>query len=129
MLETPVENPPPLAVDAVELPEYARSYCDKWGNIKKTPEKIIEQNKAGDFIKVYIYKTDAGFYYGFQIKLRKLIYQKEANIIRDTPQETIDTAKMAARKEMVSIVNSYSKKLTEAFLTFDKICYNQPELF
>jgi len=128
MLETPVETPPPV-IDAVELPEYARLYCDKWGNIKKPPEKAIEQHKAGDYIKVYIYRAETGFYYGFQVKLRKLIYQKEANIIKDAPEKTQDAALFSARRELVSIVGNYSKKLVKLFLSFDKICYNQPELF
>jgi len=128
MLETPVENPPPV-LETVELPEYARAYCDKWGNIKKTPEKVIEQNKAADFVKIFIYNADPGFYFGFQLKIRKLIYQREANILKDTAQDTAEAATYAARRELVALVNSYSKKMIEAFLTFDKICYNQPELF
>jgi hypothetical protein len=128
MLESPVENPPPV-IDAVELPEYARAYCDKWGNMRKTPLKTIEQCKAGDFVKIFIYDAPMGFYYAFQAKLRRLVYQKEANIIKDAPEKTPEAALFAARRELVSIVNNYSKKLIKLFLTFDKICYNQPELF
>jgi len=128
-IETPVENPPPLAIDAVELPEYARAYCDKWGNMRKTALKTVEQSKGGDFVKISIYDAPTGFYYAFQAKLRRLVYQKEANIIKDAPEKTAEAALFAARRELVSLVNNYSKKLVELYLTFDKICYNQPELF
>ena len=127
-IETPVENPPPV-IDAVELPEYARAFCDKWGNMRKTPLKTVEQCKGGDFIKICVYDAPTGFYCAFQVKLRRLIYQKEANIIKDAPEKTPEAALFSARRELVSIVNNYSKKLVELYLTFDKICYNQPELF
>jgi hypothetical protein len=135
MLETPVENPLPV-INAVELPEYARAFCDKWGNMRKTPLKTVEQCKAGDFVKICLYDAPTGlcdapvgFYYAFQVKLRRLVYQKEANVIKDTPEKSLEAALIAARRELVSIVNNYSKKLVELYLTFDKICYNQPELF
>jgi len=128
MLETPVENPPPL-IDAVELPEYARAFCDKWGNMRKIPLKTVEQSKAGDFVKICVYDAPMGFYYAIQAKLRRLVWQKEANVIKDAPEKTPEAALFAARRELVSVVNKYSKKLVELYLTFDKICYNQPELF
>ena len=128
MIETPVENLPPVVNNAV-IPAPARPYCDIWGNIKKEPLKAIVESHKGDFINVYIYEIEAAFYYGFQLKLRKLIYQKEANVINDTAQNSADAALYCARRDLVSLVNNYSKKLVETFLTFDKICYNQPELF
>ena len=128
MLETLAETLPPV-LEIYSIPEYARNYTDKWGNIKKPPEKTIEQCKAGDFIKIFIYSAEPGFYYGFQVKLRKLVKQKEANIINDSVQKTADAALYSARRELVSIVNNYSKKLVKTFLTFDRICYNQIELF
>ena len=128
MLETLIENPPPV-IDVAELPENVKEYCDKWGNIKMPPEKSIEQHIAGDFVKVNIYKIEQGYFYGFQMKIRKLIYQKKANVIKDTPQENFDMAKITARREIADIVNRYSKKLIPFYLSFDKVCYNQPELF
>jgi len=127
-VETPVENPPPIVKNAV-IPAFASPYCDIWGNIKKEPLKAIVESHGGDFVNVFIYETEAGFFFGFQLKLRKLVYQKQANILNDTPQETEAAALYSARRELVSLVNNYSKKLAELFLTFDKICYNQPELF
>ena len=127
MIEIPVENPP-LVIGAVDVPEYARSYCDTWGNIKKTPVKAIEQVHGPDFIRIYIYQADPGFYFGFQLKLKKLILQKKANI-KDEPYKTEDEARQAARRSMITFVSMYSKKLVDEYLAFDKICYNQPELF
>jgi len=126
-IETPAKNLPTIAYSGPTA-AFARDYVDIWGNIKKAPIKTLEQAHGGDFIKVYVYAAEPGFFYGFQVKLRKLIYQKQANI-KDAPEKTIDSALFAARRELVSIVNNYSKKLVELFLTFDKIVYNQPELF
>ena len=128
MIETPVESPPPIT-NTINLPEYARGYCDLWGNIKKAPVKSIEQSDGPDFVKVYIFQADPGYYFGIQIKLNKLVYQKEANIYHDPPQESEDKARWAARDFIATIISKYSKKLMKTFLTFDKICYNQPELF
>jgi hypothetical protein len=83
-----VENPPPV-IDAIAIPEHAWPWCDKWGNIKKPPEKTIEQCHGADFIKLHIYKTETGFFC-FQLKIKKLIAQQEANIINQTPFETED---------------------------------------
>jgi len=126
-VEIPVENPPPV-IEKADIPEFARPFCDKWGNIKKTPEKMIEENHGMDFIKIFIYKAGPGFYFSFQLKLRKLIFQKEANI-KDNSHDSIEAARRAARDAIVSVVQNYSKNLIETFITFDKICYNQPELF
>jgi hypothetical protein len=127
MIETLIENPPTV-VNSEPIPAFARDYVDIWGNIKKTPVKAIEQARGPDFIRIYIYRADPGFYYGFQLKLKKLILQKEANI-KDEPCKTEDEARQAARRTIVAFVGSYSKKLVDLYLTFDKICYNQPELF
>jgi len=113
----------------INLPDYAREYCDTWGNIKTEPTRTILQSKGPDFVKVNIFATDNGYFFGAQIKLNKLIYQKEANVLNDAPLNTEDQARWAARDFITSIVSRYSKKLMKTFLTFDKVCYNQPELF
>jgi len=127
MLETPVDNPPPVT-GSVLIPEYAKNYCDKWGNIQKPPENCIEENRGTDFIKIYIYKTDPGYYFGYQIKMNKLILQKQANILMK-PYETVEKAQIAARADLVSTVGKHSNNKTKLLYSFDKICYNQPELF
>ena len=127
MIETPVENLPHI-VNSAPVPASARDYVDIWGNIKKTPVKAVEQAHGPDFIRVYIYQADPGYYYSYQLKLKKLILQKEANI-KDEPCKNEDEARQAARREMIAAVSLYSKNLVDLYLTFDKICYNQPELF
>jgi hypothetical protein len=125
IVETPVENSPPV-IETIEIPEYARPFCDSWGNIKKEPVKTIEQTQGRDFIKINIFRADPGFFYGYQFKIKKLILQKEANI-NDVPFETEEKARRAARNELLSLVSE--KKLLQTFISFDKVCYNQPELF
>ena len=125
IIETPIENAPPV-IDPVEIPEYARSYCDSWGNLRLNPLKTLDQCRGGDFIQITVYKADTGFYYGFKLKLKRLVYQKMANI-RDTPHETEGKALRAAQEELLTLVSE--KKLAKTFLLFDKIRYNQPELF
>ena len=125
MPETPVDTLPPV-LDAVEIPEAARSYCDLWGNLRLEPLKTLDQSRGGDFIQLSVYNADMGFYYAYKLKLKRLILQKAANI-KDTPYETERAAFRAAREELQSIVSE--KKLVETFIMFDTICYNQPELF
>ena len=125
VLETPIENPPPV-IDPVEIPEFARSFCDQWGNLRLEPLKTLDQHRGGDYIQITVYNATTGFYYGFKLKLKRLVYQKTANI-KDTPHETEGKALRAAREELLTLATE--KKLTETFLMFDKICYNQPELF
>jgi hypothetical protein len=125
IIETPVENTASI-IRTIEIPEYARSYCDLWGNIKKNPVKTIEESHGADFIRINIFQADPGFFYGYQFKIKKLILQKEANIT-DIPFESEEKARRGARNELLSIITE--KKLLQTFINFDKICYNQPELF
>jgi|LSPZ01.1.fsa_nt_gi hypothetical protein len=125
IVESPVENSPPV-IESAKIPEYARPWCDTWGNIKKEPLKTIEENHGPDFVKIFVYQAGPGFYFGYQLKLKKLILQKQANI-RDVPFESDEKARRAARDELLSLADE--KKIIREFVMFDKICYNQPELF
>jgi hypothetical protein len=127
MIETLIENPPPV-VDAVIIPEYARPYCDKWGNIKTDPLTIIEESRGTDFVKIYFFKIESSFFYSYQLKIKTVILQKVANI-NDVPEETEKKARRAARDELTEIMKKQSKNLLKIFLNFDRIYYNQPELF
>jgi hypothetical protein len=124
-LETPIENATPV-IETAEIPEYARSFCDSGGNIKKEPLKILEESHGPDFIKIFVYHTETGFFFGYQLKLKKLILQKQANI-KDTPMEGEMAAIKAARKELTALASE--NRLIKTFIMFDTICYNQPELF
>jgi hypothetical protein len=117
-----------LAIGKVEIPEPMQPYCDTWGNLKIDPVDILEETHSFNFIKVFIYKVDENFYFGYQLRLNRLVMQKQANVL-DRPEKTKNAARQVARKELHSIVSKHSKKTLEAFLIFDTICYNQPELF
>jgi hypothetical protein len=125
IIETPVENPPAV-IGTVEIPEYARPYCDTWGNIKTEPVKSLEESHGPHFAKIFIYRAGPGFYFEYQLRIKKLITQKKANI-GDVPLKTEEEALRAARDELLSLASE--KKLRRIFTTFDKIRYNQPELF
>lgn len=126
VVETPAEiENTPLVFNTVSLPESARQHCDIWGNFIN-PLKTIEQNHGNNFIKVFIYSFESRFYFGYQLKLEKLIREKKANI-SDIPYDTEEKARKAVRDELTRLVTE--TKLKKAFITFDKICYNQPELF
>jgi hypothetical protein len=126
VVETPAEiENTPLVFNTVSLPESARQHCDIWGNFIN-PLKTIEQNHGNNFIKVFIYSFESRFYFGYQLKLEKLIREKKANI-SDIPYDTEEKVRKAVRDELTRLVTE--TKLKKAFITFDKICYNQPELF
>jgi hypothetical protein len=125
LIETPAENAPPV-IGAVNIPEYARPYCDIWGNIQKEPVKVLEETHDPNFVKVFIFCTEQGFFYGYQLKFDKLVLQKKANI-NDVPLQSEKEALNTARSELIAATTE--KKLLKVFITFDTICYNQPELF
>jgi hypothetical protein len=126
VVETPAEiENAPLVFNAVSIPEAARQLCDIWGNFIN-PVKIIEQNHGNNFIKIFIYGFESRFYFGYQLKLEKLIREKKANV-SDVFYDTEEKARKAARNELTSLTTE--TKLRKVFIEFDKICYNQPELF
>jgi hypothetical protein len=124
--ETPVEieNAAPI-FNPVSIPEAARPLCDTWGNFKN-PLKAIEENHGLNFIKIFIYGYDTRFYYGYQLKLDKMIREKKANIT-ERGENTEERARKAARNELINLTTE--TKLRKMFICFDRICYNQPELF
>jgi hypothetical protein len=125
-VETPVEiENAPLVFNAVSIPESARPLCDIWGNFVN-PLKTIEQNHGNNFIKVFIYGFESRFYFGYQLKLEKLIREKKANVF-DVFYDTEENAWKAARYGLIGVATE--TKLRKALVDFDKICYNQPELF
>ena len=125
IVEIPIEHPARV-IPSLNIPESARAYCDIWGNIKKEPIEVIEENHGPNFIRVLIFAVNDRFFYGYQLKLSKIILQKQANI-NDKPEETKNNAKLAARDELINVAKE--KNINDIFIMFDKICYNQPELF
>jgi len=125
VIETPINDIPCTTARATKKQVFPH-YCDKNGNFCIDPVKTIQENHNSDFIKVFIYKTESGFYYGYQLKLKKLVLEKPGNI-SNIPYETEEKARYATRDELLSLITE--KQLKKAFLMFDKVCYNQPELF
>jgi hypothetical protein len=125
MIETPIENAQSV-IGVIEIPDFARPYCDIWGNFNIEPFKTIEEIHGSNFIKVFIFKIDKQFFYGYQLKIDKVVRQKTANI-NDSSYGTEAAARIAARNELTGLTSE--AKLRRVFITFDKICYNQPELF
>jgi hypothetical protein len=100
---------------------------DQWGNLRLQAEKIIEENHGQNFIKIFIYKYNDQYFYGFQVKIEKLIRQKKANI-NDPPLQSTDGARAAAREQIIRICKT-GHAIKRAFNDFTVICYNQPKLF
>jgi hypothetical protein len=100
---------------------------DAWGNFRLQAEKVIEENHGQNFIKILIYQYNKQYFYGFQIKIEKLIRQKKANI-GDPPLGSVEAARAAAREQIIELCKM-GHAIKKAFNDFTVIRYNQPELF
>jgi hypothetical protein len=100
---------------------------DQWGNLRLQAEKVIEETHGQNFIKILIYKYNEQYFYGFQIKIEKLVRQKKANI-GDPPLQSTEAARAAAREQIIGICKA-GHAIKKAFNDFTVIRYNQPELF
>jgi hypothetical protein len=100
---------------------------DQWGNLRLQEEKVIEEIHGQNFIRIFIYKYNEQFFYGFQIKIGKLVRQKKANI-NDPPMQSTEAAREAARKQIIGICKT-GHAIKKLFNDFTVIQYNQPELF
>jgi hypothetical protein len=124
--ETP-EAPPPETGLFSGPPAGETGDYDQWGNLRLQAEKIIEENHGQNFIKIFIYKYNGRFFYGFQIRIEKLVRQKRANI-NDPPMQSTEAAGEAARKQIIGICKT-GHAIKKLFNDFTVIQYNQPELF
>jgi hypothetical protein len=105
-----------------ENPDY-----DTWGNIRLQAEKVIEENHGQNFIKILIYQYNKEYFYGFQIRIEKLIRQKKANI-SDLPLGSTEAAREAAREQIIELCKM-GHAIKKAYNDFTVIRYNQLELF
>jgi hypothetical protein len=129
-MEIEAAEPPPLGIfNQAALPGMIGrpDILDQWGNIRLKAEKVIEETHGQNFIKIFIYKYNGQFFYGFQIKIEKLVRQKKANI-SDPPLQSTEEARAAAREQIIEICKS-GHAIKKAFNDFTVIRYNQPELF
>jgi hypothetical protein len=123
----PGEPPPDTGLFAGPPPEAENGNCDTWGNIRLAPVKTIEEANGKNFVKIFIYEYRGGYFFGFQIKIEKVVRQRAANV-NDLPLKTLEAARGAARGMIVQICkeNHVIKRL---YTDFTVIGYNQPELF
>jgi hypothetical protein len=123
----PGEPPPDTGLFTASPPEAENGDCDAWGNIRLDPVKTIEEAHGGNFVKIFIYEYRGAYFFGFQIKIEKVIRQKRANV-QDLPLKALEAARKAARGMIIRICkeNHVIKRL---YTDFAVIGYNQPELF
>jgi len=110
----------------MEMPTASGIY-DRWGNFRIAPEKTIEEIHDGNFVRVFFYQDDNKYFFGYQIKIEKMIKQKVANK-NDKSYDSIEAARVNACRTIQNIctANRGARKLIS---NFDKIRYNQPTLF
>lgn len=123
-----IELVDPPDIKPLEIPESMKPYCNKWGNIIEKPIKVISENHGPHFIQVFLYAINDYYFYGYQLKIKKLVLQKKANVT-DRPEESEGEARQAARNELLDIVKNHSKKALEEFHFFDALVYEQGKLF
>jgi hypothetical protein len=123
-----LEGPPPdTGLFTAPPAEAGAGDYDTWGNIRLEPVKAAQEAHGENCIRLFVYQYNGAFYFGFQIKIERLVRQKRANI-KDIPHNTIEGARSAARNMIIEICkeNHAIKKL---FADFTVIKYDQPELF
>ena len=120
---------PPLGIFSPVPPPESEAGYDQWGNIKADPKKVIEEAHEENFIKIFVYNPPPGeaWFFGFQLKIEKVVRQKRANI-NDPPLRGPDAARLAAREMIVDICKK-NHAIKKIFADFTVIRYNQPELF
>lgn len=100
---------------------------DIWGNLHASPTLAIEERHDGNFIRIQIYETGGVFLFGYQLKLGGVVKQKAPNTA-DAAFETADAARTAARKE-IQLIGNANRSVRKIFAGFNKIRYNEQELF
>lgn len=98
-----------------------------YGAIKAEPVKVIEECHKKNYVKVSIYEVAGAYYYGYRLKVDRIIRQKAANL-NDKPLESAESARIAARAEILNIC-AHSRFVRDIFEDFTTIMYNQYELF
>ncbi|MCL2410082.1 MAG: hypothetical protein FWC97_00420 [Treponema sp.] len=101
--------------------------CDAWGCIRSEPVGTVFERIIEDYVKIFIYCVDAGYYYGYHIKIGTMLRQKAANI-NDRKFGNADLARVAASIEVENICNT-NKNVKKVFADFIRVRYNQGSLF
>jgi hypothetical protein len=124
------EAPPPLGIfgaPPAPPPEGESPDYDQWGNLKINPVKAVEEVHGENFVKIFLYQYRDSFFYGFQLKIEKVVRQKRANI-GDPALGGIESARAAAKDQIIDICKR-NHGIKRLFADFTIIRYNQPELF
>jgi hypothetical protein len=100
---------------------------DTWGNLRGEPYKLIEETHRENTVKVFIYRADMLFYYGYQLKVGTLLRQRAANIGAPA-YKTEGAAREAAGKE-IKIICDGNKNSKKYFEDFTQIRYSEYDLF
>ena len=116
--DTEGEAPPPV------LPALGNRAI---GKINSKPVKIIEEAHKKNYVKIFIYEVSGSFFYGYQLRVDRIIRQKKANS-NETPLSSTEAARIAARDEIKRICG-HSRFIRDIFEDFTMIKYNQGELF
>lgn len=95
--------------------------------IKTKPIKIIEENHKKNYVKISIYEISGGFYFGYQLKVDRIVRQK-CPTMNDTARTSAEEARLAARDEIKDLCG-HNRFIREIFEDFTMIKYNQGELF
>jgi hypothetical protein len=118
---------PPPVFSALDNPLPVSGGSNAFGLITAAPVKIIEEYNKKNHVKIFIYEISGAFYFGYQLKVERIIRQKPAKI-SDTALSSAEAARMAARDEIKAICG-HSRFIRDIFEDFTVIKYNQMELF
>ena len=97
------------------------------GVIKAEPVKTIEERHKKNYVKISIYEVSGAFFFGYQLRVDRIIRQKKASI-SDKALQSAEEARCAARDEIKGICG-HSRFIRDVFEDFTIIKYNQGELF
>jgi len=101
--------------------------CDTWGNIQGEPFSVIEERHGDWYVKIFIYRVQNRYYYGYQINIKTMIRQKTASV-NNRSFDSVDYARSAASIEIERACNE-NKNARKIFADFVQIRYNQGSLF
>ena len=98
-----LEGPPPdTGLFTAPAAETGGGDYDTWGNIRLEPVKTVNEAHGENCIRLFVYQYTGAFYFGFQIKIDRLVRQKRANV-KDVPHNSIEGARAAARNMIIGI--------------------------
>ncbi len=98
-----------------------------WGNCMDPIFDSITERINRGFINISLFNDNGMFFYGYTIRISKIIKSHTASILDKTYDRALD-AKRAARNELRTICGT-DQKAKKAFSDFTIISYSQLEFF